>query len=107
MWCIYIYIYIYICKDSFPFLSGFRVLLGLGFLVLFVFFFFFFLGTGINVIYIYMSSDSLPPKYTTFHHIVYVARWSPTLVYFKKIKKLKKLWGTTLPHRQGGKKLYI
>jgi hypothetical protein len=45
-----VYIYIYICKDSFPFLSGFRVLLGLGFLVLFVFFFF--LGTGINVIYI-------------------------------------------------------
>jgi hypothetical protein len=28
------------------------------------------------------SYDSLPPKYTTFHHLVYVARWSPTLIYF-------------------------
>jgi hypothetical protein len=33
-------------------------------------------------------NDSLPPKYTTFHHLVYVVRWSPTLFYFLKIKKL-------------------
>jgi hypothetical protein len=24
------------------------------------------------------NNDSLPPKYTTFHHLAYVARWSPT-----------------------------
>jgi hypothetical protein len=34
------------------------------------------------------SNDSLPPKYTTFHHLVYVARWSPTLIYFLKLKKI-------------------
>jgi hypothetical protein len=28
------------------------------------------------------SNDSLPPKYTTFHHLAYVARWSLTLIYF-------------------------
>jgi hypothetical protein len=28
------------------------------------------------------NNDSLPPKYTTFHHIVYVVRWSFTLIYF-------------------------
>jgi hypothetical protein len=27
-----------------------------------------------------MSNDSLPPKYTTFHHLVYVAMWSLTLI---------------------------
>jgi hypothetical protein len=27
-------------------------------------------------------NDLLPPKYTTFHHFVYVARWSLTLIYF-------------------------
>jgi hypothetical protein len=37
----------------------------------------------INLIYIdYKSNDSLPPKYTTFHHLIYVSRWSPTLIYF-------------------------
>jgi hypothetical protein len=25
-----------------------------------------------------MNNDSMPPKYTTFHHLAYVARWSPT-----------------------------
>jgi hypothetical protein len=29
-------------------------------------------------IYIYMDNDSMLPKYTTFHYIAYVARWSPT-----------------------------
>jgi hypothetical protein len=24
-----------------------------------------------------MNNDSMPPKYTTFDHLVYVARWSP------------------------------
>jgi hypothetical protein len=30
----------------------------------------------------FIYNDSLPPKYTAFHHLVYVARWSPTLIYF-------------------------
>jgi hypothetical protein len=28
-------------------------------------------------------------------------------LFLKNKKKLKKWWGTTLPHRQGGEKLYI
>jgi len=43
-----------------------------------------------------ISNDSIPPKYTTFHHLVYVARWSLTLIYFKKIKKTQKLVGDHL-----------
>jgi hypothetical protein len=31
---------------------------------------------------LYKSNDSLLSKYTTFYHIVYVARWSFTLIYF-------------------------
>jgi hypothetical protein len=41
--------------------------------------------------------DFSPPKYTTFHHLVYVARWSLTsfrVFFFKKIKNKIK-WGTT------------
>jgi len=30
------------------------------------------------LIYIMRNNDSLPPKDTTFHHLAYVARWSPT-----------------------------
>jgi hypothetical protein len=55
----------------------------------------------------YKNNDSMSPKYTSFHHLAYVARWSPTtggdFLYFKN--KLK--WGTTLAHRQSGEKLYI
>jgi hypothetical protein len=50
----------------------------------------------------------MPPKYTTFHHLAYVARWFPTtfLVFLFFKNKLK--WGTTLPHRQdGGKVVYL
>jgi hypothetical protein len=44
------------------------------------------------------SNDSTPPKHTTFRHIVYVARWSLTLIYlFFLKKKTQKIVGTTLP----------
>jgi hypothetical protein len=43
--------------------------------------------------------DSPPPKYTTFHHLVYVARWSPTNFRVFLFLKNKIKWGTTLPHR--------
>jgi hypothetical protein len=36
-----------------------------------------------------------------------VARWSPTTVLVFFFFKNKLMWGTTLPHRQGGEKLYI
>jgi hypothetical protein len=45
--------------------------------------------------------DSLSLKYIIFHHLVYVARRSPTLFYFIFLKKKnsKDSGGTTLPHR--------
>jgi hypothetical protein len=46
-------------------------------------------------------------KYTTFHHLAYVARWSSTTFWVFLFFKNKLRWVTTLPHRQGGKKLYI
>jgi hypothetical protein len=33
-------------------------------------------------------NDFSPPRYTIFYHLLYMARWSPTLFYFLKIKKL-------------------
>jgi hypothetical protein len=36
-----------------------------------------------------------------------VARWSPTNFIVFLFLKNKMEWGTTLPHRQGGGKLYI
>jgi hypothetical protein len=38
----------------------------------------------------FLSNDLIPPKNTTFHHLAYVARWSPTLIYFFFLKKKKK-----------------
>jgi hypothetical protein len=29
-----------------------------------------------------MSTDSMPPKDPTYHHLAYVARWSPLLFKF-------------------------
>jgi hypothetical protein len=53
-----------------------------------------------------MSNDSLPHFYTTFHYLAYVARWSPTTSYYFLSFKNKIIWGTTLPHKKCGEKLY-
>jgi hypothetical protein len=43
-----------------------------------------------------MSSDSLPPKYTTFHHFVYMAKVVPHFNLFLKNKKTQKVVGDHL-----------
>jgi hypothetical protein len=57
--------------------------------------------------FFFMRYDSSPPKYTTFYHLVYVVRWSPFNFRVFLFLKNKIKWGTSLPHRQGGEKLYI
>jgi hypothetical protein len=48
-----------------------------------------------GVMYLYsfwvfhMSNDSMSPKDTTFHHLTYVARWSPTTFWVFVIFKNK------------------
>jgi hypothetical protein len=44
-----------------------------------------------------MNNDSMPPFDTTFHHLAYVARWSPSYFIFKT----QKVVGDTLPYKQG------
>jgi hypothetical protein len=53
------------------------------------------------------NNDSMPPKYTIFYHLAIFARWSPTTFLVFLFFKNKLRWETTLPHRQGGEKLYI
>jgi hypothetical protein len=57
------------------------------------------------LVFLWMNNDSMPPKYTTFYHIIYVVRWSPTTFWVFSFFKNKLRWGTILPHRQGGEKV--
>jgi hypothetical protein len=53
-------------------------------------------GIVVQLLYWCCKSNIFPPKYTTFHHLAYVARWSPTTFWVFLFFKNKLRWGTTL-----------